>query len=213
MLLAGAFAASACGGATTGASSDDSTPTDSTLADTGLRGTTAEPPRQVGQLALPDGAQDGADFSFQADEGELLLVYFGYTHCPDMCPLTMSDVAVVEEELLTPEEAERVELAMVTIDPARDRPDLLAEYVQSWAPDGHALATDDPEALQTAAVGFGVMYEVEGSGDTTEVGHSASLYAVDDTGSVVVQWSFGTPAEDIAHDLQLLLNDQEVTPA
>lgn len=177
--------------------------------DGALRGAVVEPAPEVGDLALPDEAAGGEAFPLVAEEGGLLLVYFGYTSCPDVCPLSMSDVQLARDELLEPEEAERVDLAMITVDPARDTGDVLTQYVQTFVPEGHALRTEDDAALAAVAEPFGASYEVTGSGPDTEVGHSAALYAVDDEGTVLVQWPFGTAPEDIAHDLQTLLADQE----
>ena len=84
------------------------------------------------------------------------------------------------------DDAERVEVAMVTVDPARDT-DVLTEYVQSFVADGHAIATDDQAALQSVAGPFGVSYEVVTAPDgSVEVGHTSFLFGVDDTGTLVL---------------------------
>ena len=104
----------------------------------------------------------------------------------------------------------RVEVAMVTVDPGRDTP-VLADYVQAFVPGAHAIATDDQAALQAVAGPFGVSYEVRTSPDgEVEVGHSSNLFAVDDTGHLVLTWSVGggdgtARADDLAGDLRQLL--------
>jgi protein SCO1/2 len=161
-----------------------------------------EPAPQVGGTALPDLADGGAEFAFRAQPGELLLVYFGYTNCPDACPATLGDTAIAEREidLDTPGAAERIDVAMVTVDPERDLP-VVADYVAAFHADGHALGTDDPAALRAAAVAFGASYEVAGD----EVAHSDHLYAVDDTGTVVMTWTWPTPLDALTADLRELL--------
>ena len=95
---------------------------------------------------------------------------------------------------------------MVTIDPARDL-DALASYVTSFVPDAHALGTADDDELARAASTFGVSYDVstDASGEI-EVAHTTLLYAVDDTGHVVLAWPFGVSIDDLAADIDQLLD-------
>jgi protein SCO1/2 len=176
-----------------------------------LSGYSREPFPQVGGLALPDATADSAPLSFRADPGGLLVVYFGYTNCPDYCPTTMNDVKLARARL---DEPERISMAMVTIDPDRDfvvdpeRCDdaiVLACYVRSFIPDAHALGTGDQDELSKVAAPFGVSYNIETSGDEIIVSHSTSLYAVDDQGRLVLTWQFGLSIEDLAADMETLL--------
>ena len=142
---------------------------------------------------------DSADFPLRADPGKILLVYFGYTNCPDFCPNTMANIKLARQQLDDPAQ---VEMAMVTVDPGRDL-DTLASYVTGFIPDGHALGTDDDDAaLARAASAFGVSYDVstDASGET-EVAHTTLLYAVDDDGQVVLAWPFGVSIDDLAADI------------
>lgn len=170
-----------------------------------LRGFVVDPPPQVGALALPDVTSGGTDLAFAAPQGGLLLVYFGYTACPDICPTTLSDLGVALRKL--GREAQRVQVAMVTVDPERDTPSVLDGYVGHFIPQRHhALRTDDPARLATVADTFGAKYEVRKDADgTVEVGHSAFVYAVDDHGTVRVVWPFGTPPRAVTKDLRTLL--------
>jgi protein SCO1/2 len=168
-----------------------------------LAGYTLEPAPRVDTVALPDLSRDGEPFELRAEPAGLLVVYFGYTNCPDVCPTTMSDVRTARREL--GDDAERVGVAMVTIDPDRDTA-VLADYVSSFVDGGHALATDDAADLRAAADPFGVSYLVETtSTGAIEVSHSPQLYVVDDTGTLVLTWPFGVPADDLAADLADLL--------
>ncbi len=150
-------------------------------------------------------ANGGQPFEFRAAPDGLLVVYFGYTNCPDICPTTMADLRTALGDV--GEDAERIDVAMVTVDPDRDT-DVLADYVRGFVPDGHAIATDDQQALRSVAEPFGVSYEVFTSpaGDV-EVGHSSNLFVVDDTGTLVLTWSFGTSADELAGDLEQLLDE------
>ncbi len=163
-----------------------------------------EPAPQVGEIVLPDLAAGGEPFAMRAPEGGLLFVYFGYTNCPLECPTTLGDVAVVERALALdePDVADRIEVAMVTIDPARDLP-VLADYVTGFVDDGHALGTDDDAVLRTAAQAFLADYEVRGE----RVGHSTHLYAVDDTGTNVMTWTFPTERDALEADVRALLDE------
>lgn len=173
-------------------------------ADRALSGQQLTPPTQVGSLTLPD-AVSGEPFTFQASEDHLLLTYFGYTSCPDVCPATLAGVKAALRDL--GDDAARIELAMVTIDPTRDTGDRLPGYVQSFVPSGHALRSEDDAELRAVADGFGASYEVTPSpdGGDPEVSHSGALYVVDDTGAMVLIWPFGVQPDDIAADLELLL--------
>jgi protein SCO1 len=169
-----------------------------------LRGYTREPTPDALGVSLPDASRGGEDFELVADDGGVLLVYFGYTSCPDVCPMTLSDIRVALEEIL--DDASGVDLAVVTIDPERDTDDVLTGYVDHFFPGGHALRTTDDAQLRRAASAFGATYAVAPAedGGEPEVMHSGSVYGVDDAGQIVVTWPFGTSAEDFAHDLELL---------
>ena len=193
LALTGLLAMSACGG------DDDAT----------LTGYQRDPAPEVGNLTLPDLSNGGEEFALTADPGEVLVVYFGYTNCPDFCPTTMSDLRLAMRRL-DESEAERIEVAMVTVDPDRDLP-VLADYIGGFFEDGHALGTDDPGALAAAAAPFGVTYDVNTNDDgEVEVAHSTSLYAIDDTGHLALTWQFGAEIDELKTDLEILL-DQEQT--
>lgn len=177
----------------------------------GLAGIVRSPALSVGDVALPDVSADGGDLQpMRADDGDLLLVYFGYTSCPDICPTTMSDISVALGEL-DGEQAERVTVAMVTVDPERDTGEVLTTYLGHFFERGLALRTEDPAALVAAADAFGVRFEVEDHAEGAlryEVSHSAITYVVDDTGAVVVEWPFGMDSLDMAADLRTILTEE-----
>lgn len=168
-----------------------------------------EPLPNVNTVALPDVANGDAPFEFRAPPGEVLVVYFGFTFCPDVCPTTLSDLQAALTAL--GDDAQRVEVAFVTVDPGRDVGDKLTGYIGFFTDGrGHALRTADPELLALAAEPFGVEYEVRTDADgEIEVGHTASLFVVDDQGRLLLTWPFGTTPEVLAADLAWLLESPD----
>jgi protein SCO1/2 len=173
-----------------------------------LAGIRRTPLPDVTGPTLPDVTRADAPFEFIADEGELLVLYFGYTHCPDVCPTTLADLRSALGKI-DADHAERVALAFATVDPERDHADLITGYVQSFVPDAIALRTTDADELAAAAEPFGAVYDVTttDAGDV-EVIHSAFTYVIDDRGRLLVTWPFGIPADDMANDLTLLFDQQ-----
>ena len=152
-------------------------------------------------VVLPDLA-GGEPRELVASNGNLLVVYFGYTNCPDICPTTMQDLTVALRRL---DDATRIEVAMITVDPARDL-EVLDGYVKSFIPTALALGSLDAAELAAAAEPFGASYLVEGEGSSVEVAHTTSLYVVDDEGTLLLTWPFGIPSTEISADLNDLLN-------
>jgi protein SCO1/2 len=169
-----------------------------------LTGFVREPAPSVGNERLPDVSRDGEAFEFRADEGQLLLVYFGYTSCPDVCPTTLADTRTALSEL--GDDADNVDFAMATIDPMRDTNEVITGYVKGFLPAGHALRTEDEALLTEVVTAFGASYSVSPDLDGEYVvTHTGSLYAVDDQGELLVTWPFGTTTEDLASDLEILV--------
>jgi protein SCO1/2 len=170
-----------------------------------LSGFVRNPLPNVASASLPDVSNGGVDFAMRAPDGEILVLYFGYTSCPDVCPTTLADLKSALRQ--AGETAERVNVAMATIDPGRDADEVITGYVQSFIPGAHALRTDSEEELRAAADTFGADYGVTLNDEGVyEVFHTAHLYAIDDSGLLQVTWAFGTEPENIARDLEILLS-------
>ena len=206
-LVAVGLAVAGCGGGSDPAA--DGPPSTGAIADgTALAGVVREPAPEVDGAPLPSLTEPGAEVTLRAEPGHVQVVYFGFTNCPDVCPTTLADLTValrlLDEE--RPGASERVDVVMVTVDPARDL-DVLPDYIRSFVPGATALGTDDDAALRAAADPFGVSYEVRTLDDgSVEVDHSPFLYAVDDAGRLAVSWQFGVSKDDLAHDLGVLLD-------
>jgi protein SCO1/2 len=175
-----------------------------------LEGLVRSPSLEVGATTMPQVAEDGTEtpFTFKAPEGGLLFAAFGYTNCPDVCPTTLSDIRKAKEQL--GDRGDDVEVAFATIDPERDTPEVMNAYLGSFVKSGaHPLRTTDAEQLLEVQDAFQISSKVEKKADgTVEVAHTARSFVIDDTGRVVVEWTFGTSSDAMAADLELLLDQQ-----
>lgn len=159
----------------------------------------------VAEVSLPDASNGGDQFNMIGPEGGALVVYFGYTACPDVCPTTMADLRTALADL--GDTADHVSVAMATIDPDRDTDEVLTDYVQFFVPSAHALRTADAATLKKAADAFGVSYSVTPLADgRVEVGHSPFMYAVDDSGEIRAVWAFGTEPELMVKDISKIVD-------
>ncbi|MFN8023811.1 MAG: SCO family protein [Acidimicrobiales bacterium] len=162
--------------------------------------------QQVDTVTMDDASDGGSQFAFEAQPGNLLVVYFGYTSCPDVCPTSLSMFKNALSQM--GDDASRIELAMATIDPARDSSEVISNYVQSFVPTAHGLRTDDDAVLRKVTDTFGVTFMVTtGDDGNVEVSHSGAMYVVDETGKLVLTWPFGVTADDVAADLESLLGE------
>lgn len=181
--------------------------------DTGLKGFTRDPVPEVGGVSLPDvgPAGRGSERELVASPGRLLVVYFGFTSCPDICPTTLGDIRAALRRLPAAQR-KRVEVAMVTVDPKRDTVTVLRNYVGHFFTTWRAYRTTDAAALQRVEQAFGARHSITPrKGGGYDVVHSATTYVVDARGRVVVEWPFGMPRRDIAADLSTILQEDTNT--
>jgi protein SCO1/2 len=169
-----------------------------------LAGYVRSPAPNSADLSLPDATAGGQPFFLEAKEGKLLLVYFGFTACPDVCPTTLADIRSALDKL--GDRSASIDLAMVTVDPERDTEEIVAGYVQSFVPAAHGLRTDDDAVLSEVALVLGAAYQVDVNDEgAVEVLHTAHIYVIDDQGDLLVTWPFGMESDDMASDLRILL--------
>lgn len=156
-------------------------------------------------LALRD--HNDRPVTLETFRGKLVVLFFGYTHCPDVCPTTLSDMAQAMA-LMPPEDAARVQVLFVSVDPERDTPDILKEYVPYFHASFLGLY-GAPEEVATTAEAFKVVYRRhETAGETGYlVDHSAGSYVLDARGRLRLYQPFAQPPDDIAHDLTALLRE------
>jgi protein SCO1/2 len=153
-------------------------------------------------LALPDA--DGKPRSLADFAGKVVVVFFGYTQCPDVCPTTMAEVATVKRSL--GKDGERVQAVFVTVDPERDTPQLLKPYVAGFDPSFVALR-GTPEQTLAAAKEFKVFFAKVPARDGTSytIDHTAGSYVFDTQGRVRLFVRNGTATEMLADDIKVLL--------
>lgn len=172
-----------------------------------LHGYVRAPSLEVGEVTLPDVAPGGERRSaMRAAPNGLLLVYFGYTSCPDVCPTTMADLRAALERLPADLRG-RIQVGMVTVDPRRDTPRALNAYLGHFFASWRALRTTDPAELARAELAFQTTHRLgaKDAGGNYEVTHTSVVFAVDPAGRVRVEWPFGTKPEAIASDLRAVL--------
>jgi protein SCO1/2 len=163
-------------------------------------GKVAASPAFTPSFALAD--SDGRTRTTAEFQGKFLLVFFGFTSCPDVCPTTLSEVAQVMDDLGPM--AGLVQPIFIWVDPARDRRLGLAEYTKAFHPLILGLAGSDAET-QSAAASFKVFFEREADGtapDGYTMSHSPGLYLLGPDGSWLRQFTYGTSAAEILSDLQ-----------
>lgn len=173
-----------------------------------LIGMQRDEPLVVADQTIPRVDENGAEtpFTFVAADGKLLVVYFGFTNCPDLCPTTLADLRSAFRRI--PGSTNKVDVAMVTVDPERDTADRLVPYLSSFVDDPIALRTVDVDVLESVEAAFLASSTVtkEATGKV-DVSHTAATYVVDATGTVIVEWPFGIGADGMENDLRILLED------
>jgi protein SCO1 len=161
----------------------------------------------VGDKPAPDFTLTGADgqpVSLSDFRDKVVVLYFGYTFCPDVCPTTLTDMKQVMK--LLGKKADDVQFIMVSVDPERDTPEKLNEYVTYFDPRFIGL-TGTPEEVVAAATPFGVIFEKhEGTAATGYlVDHTATLNVIDTDGRMRLLYPFDAEPKDIADDLKHLM--------
>lgn len=165
-------------------------------------------------LDITGGTEFGKDFSLidhhgkprtLADfKGKAVVMFFGFTQCPDVCPSTMTEMAAVMEKL--GDDADRVQVLFVTVDPERDTQALLAEYVPHFDKRFLGMRPVDAAALKKLAADFKVYYaKVERPDGSYTMDHTAGSYVFDPQGHLRLFIKHGQGADPIVHDLKQLL--------
>jgi protein SCO1/2 len=144
---------------------------------------------------------DGKPVTDRDFRGRYMLIFFGFTHCPDICPAELQVIAQALEQL--GDKAKNVVPIFITLDPERDTPEAMGNYVKSFGPNFVGL-TGSPEAIAVAAKAYRVSYakveNMESAGDYS-VDHSALVYLMDPEGRYVTHFSYGLSADQMAEKL------------
>ena len=157
------------------------------------------------ELALPD--TEGKVRTLAEFKGKLVVVFFGYTQCPDVCPTTMTELAEVKRQLGP--DGSRVVGVFVSVDPVRDTPELLKAYMANFGPDMIGLR-GTPEQTQALAKHFKIFYaQVPGKTATSyTVDHTAGSYIFDTQGRVRLFTRYGSGTQMLVDDLKILLAEK-----
>lgn len=134
--------------------------------------------------------------------GKVVVLFFGYTHCPDVCPTTMADLAQVMGRL--GKDADRVQVLFITVDPERDTQVLLAQYVPAFYPSFLGLY-GDKNATEQVAKTFNVAYQKQPSSTGYNMDHSAGSFLIDTAGKVRLLSPYGQRTDYLEQDIRLLL--------
>jgi len=147
-------------------------------------------------------ADSGDVVALDEYRGRVVLLYFGYTFCPDVCPASLAELATAVQTLDAGDRDE-VQVIMISVDPARDTPEALAEYMDHFDPSFVGFTGTDEEIAAVAA-DYNVFYEIEEGSVATGylVNHWAGTYVIDRDGRLVESFSFGTTGEQIAEDVK-----------
>jgi protein SCO1/2 len=147
---------------------------------------------------------NGQPRSIKDFAGKVVVLFFGYTQCPDVCPTSMAELAEVKR--LLGKDGERLQGLFVTVDPARDTPEVLKAYMANFDPSFLALYTT-PDKLEAIAKDYKVYYKkVDGKTATSyTIDHSAGSYVYDTQGKLRLYTRYGTGAPALAADIKLLL--------
>lgn len=149
--------------------------------------------------------KDGKTVTDEDFRGRYMLVFFGFTHCPDICPAELQIMSAALSDL--GDQADQVVPIFITVDPERDTPELVTAYVENFGPNFVGL-TGSPEAIAKAAKAYRVTYQKfqeEGAGDNYSVDHSALVYVMGPDGKFVTHFPYGTSPEKMADTLRRYL--------
>jgi protein SCO1/2 len=160
-----------------------------------------EPPHAAPEFSLQ--GSDGAELKLSRYRGKLVLLVFGFTHCTEVCPVTLGTLVQARQALGKAGEA--VQVVYVTVDPERDDAAQMKRYLAAY--DGSFIgATGKPEALAAVRASYGVVANKLATKGGYAVDHSSSVYLIDRSGQLRALMPYGHGPKDYVHDLQLLLS-------
>lgn len=161
-----------------------------------------EPPRAAPELSLD--ASGGGKLSLASYRGKVVLMGFGFTSCPEVCPTTLATLAQARKKL--GEQGEQLQVVYVTVDPERDTAERMRAYLGGFDP-SFVGGTGTPEQLAAVRKNYGVMAERKPLGDSYTVAHSSSVYLIDRKGLLRGMMPYGRLPADYVHDVRALLSE------
>lgn len=161
-----------------------------------------EPPRAAPEISLQ--ASTGGTLSLADYRGKVVLLGFGFTSCPEVCPTTLAVLAQARKRLGA--QADQVQVVYVTVDPERDSAERMRGYLKGFDPT-FVGGTGTPAQLAAIRKNYGVMAERQNIGDSYTVGHSSSVYLIDRKGLLRAMMPYGRLPDDYVHDVRALLSE------
>ncbi len=168
------------------------------------QGTRITPPREVADFTLTN--QDGQPMSLSDFQGKPVLLYFGYTFCPDICPTSLAEFVRVKRNL--GDSADKVAFVFVSVDGERDTPEVIKRYLANFDPDFIGMTGTEKE-IRKIGVDYGLFFEksqVEGTSADYLVDHTAASFLIDQQRRLHTAYAYGMPAEVISEDILALLD-------
>jgi protein SCO1/2 len=161
------------------------------------------PPRQAPEFSLE--GSDGRALNLSRFKGKVVLLGFGFTWCPSVCPTTLATLAQTRRKLGSAAAAD-VQIVYITVDPERDKAERMKEYLAAFDPT-FVGGTGTVERLAGVRKDYGVFAEKKGQGKDYQVAHSSFTYLIDRSGSLRALMPYGHGPDDYVHDLRILLNE------
>ena len=162
-------------------------------------------PNPVPEFSLVDQHGNPADRS--VFEGQWDLVFFGFTHCPDICPTTLQVLSTAKAALEEQGQSPLPRIVLVSVDPARDTPEIMGEYVDYFG-DGNLGITGTLEEISKLTAGLGIYFEKQPAGtENYVVDHSAAVLVIDPDGGFHALFSGPHVVENYVHDLPIIMSD------
>jgi protein SCO1 len=166
--------------------------------------TAIEPPLPISDFTLT--SQHNEPISLSDLVGKSTLITFGFTHCPDVCPITLGEIRSIHEALGA--DAEKLNFVFISVDGERDTPDILRDYFELLRVDSFLVGmTGSPEAVREVGTEYGVEFiygEADANGNY-DVTHTAGMFLLDANQNWIRRYTYGTPAQVIAADIEPLL--------
>jgi protein SCO1/2 len=149
----------------------------------------------------------GASIDQTVFSGSWDLVFFGFTHCPDVCPLTLQVLAAAKQQLADNGFQPLPRIVLVSVDPERDTPEQMSQYVAYFG-EGNLGITGELDEITRLAKGLGIWFEKSGKGEDYSVDHSAAVLAIDPSGQLRAVFSSPHTVGNFVHDLPIVVSRQ-----
>ncbi len=172
-----------------------------------LRGMVIEPPKPMPDFTLQsvDGPVSLSDF-----RGKIVVLYFGYTSCPDVCPTTLANLRQALNDL--GEKADEAQVILVAVDWQKDTPERVASYLSAFHPDFVGLSGTQAQ-IDAVTKDFGIFYQINPPDENGyyTVDHTATTLVLNREGGLILTWPYGLTADELLEDLKVLVRKSEST--